>query len=723
MAGANPGTAFRTTLLTALLLIQISAYALSAPLEVPLTVDTCPTSSFGSWRAGHLHGGLDFSIGGVTGVPVLAADTCRVWRLRIWHGGYGKALYVERRDGTVLVYGHLSRYNPALERLVEEEQDRRLDYEVEIYPHPGRFEYLPGDTLAYGGGTGSGPPHLHFEIRSGRGDHDKINPVPAYLRIPESRPPRIRAVRLVPLDPGCSFDGDYGPVTLRPGRIDTVRVSGGFGVCVWARDTGRCGRDITPTVYEAWIDDRLIWRLNLDRFPYARGHLVGALYDNSGDHACVRLFDPWGLNHRGFDLEASRPDRVFGMLPRGLHVLRVRVTDPWGNSDSVRVPFLYGNLSEFRFARLEKDSAGWVTRFEAGYPGGESISRPIRFVRVPESEMIDSLVEGGGWRLPAAAGEVECIVASPGGFVRTLKLRPGAGVPEPSIRSRVRSGWIEFEVDLAAAPESLPRLEIHEGSLVTGRVLQPIGDGRFRTVYVPRGLDQVVHAGVADGTGRAVTTHGRLVARLEPGTGVSLRGDGYVMRMELSDSHPRFHLIGVSEDEPESLEGLAPLGKVLRLEPPDAFFDERITIRLDFPGAAGRQGVGLFAVGESWTSMLGPFDGKGICTVELHGLSDLAVCADTLAPAIHRLGGIRSRADGKAEFSARISDRGSGVDPGSIRVYINGEKGIAGWDPDTGRVRCRTTKTLPPGEHRLKLEVTDRLGNTSSREAAVSLLR
>jgi murein DD-endopeptidase MepM/ murein hydrolase activator NlpD len=127
--------------------------------------DFCRTSSFGSWRFGHLHAGIDLSTGGVEGAPVAAIDSCWVWRVSVRHEGYGRALYVRLPDGKIAVYGHLSAFAPGIEEAVEREQDLRGSYEVDIYNDPYAVNFGKGDIIAVSGGSGWGPPHLHFELR------------------------------------------------------------------------------------------------------------------------------------------------------------------------------------------------------------------------------------------------------------------------------------------------------------------------------------------------------------------------------------------------------------------------------------------------------------------------------------------------------------------------------------------------------------------------------
>ncbi|MGD8376771.1 MAG: M23 family peptidase, partial [Acidobacteriota bacterium] len=92
-------------LLTVLSLIVIGAAQTAGTTEggielaYPLPADLPATASFGEYRPGHLHAGLDFSTGGELGWPVRAAAAGEVFRLKVEPRGYGRAVYVRHPDG------------------------------------------------------------------------------------------------------------------------------------------------------------------------------------------------------------------------------------------------------------------------------------------------------------------------------------------------------------------------------------------------------------------------------------------------------------------------------------------------------------------------------------------------------------------------------------------------------------------------------------------------
>ena len=131
------------------------------------------TSSFGEFRSTHFHAGIDISTRDRIGARVLAARDGSVARIRVSPTGYGKILYLRHADGYTTTYAHLDHFSPLLEERVRAEQLRRGIYPVTLRFQTGQIPVRRGELIAYSGETGSGTPHLHFEIRV---DNEAVDP-------------------------------------------------------------------------------------------------------------------------------------------------------------------------------------------------------------------------------------------------------------------------------------------------------------------------------------------------------------------------------------------------------------------------------------------------------------------------------------------------------------------------------------------------------------------
>ncbi len=296
-----------------------------APLDPPLRL----SGSFGEYRPGHFHAGVDLGTGGVVGSPVYASLAGHVVRVRASGIGYGRSVYVQGDDGRLLVYGHLDAFDGPLAAWVDAVQDSSGEYEQDLWPAPGRFPVRAGQRLGWSGRSGTDSPHLHFEIR--RGDV-AYNPLLAGLSLPDTIAPRLGHLALVPLRADAGGGRPASPTILECSGGDTTLLVGVGRLVVEAVDARDDGRfTVAP------------WRIRLegagqtvecrfDSVSWAEGMTeVDAVYDRGrtlpdGRHAYV-LGAPAGFRPRVLDTSAP-PGAAAGELevPAGSRPLALRLT-------------------------------------------------------------------------------------------------------------------------------------------------------------------------------------------------------------------------------------------------------------------------------------------------------------------------------------------------------------------------------------------------------------
>ena len=143
---------------------------------VKLTPDL--SSRFCDHRNGHFHAGLDIRTNGRPGYRIYAIDDGYIYRLSTAHNGYGKALYLRLDDGKIVVYGHLSGFGEDLDELVRKKQMGDKKYYQNIFFDPGTYKVKKGQQIGFTGESGSGRPHLHFEIQRGGVQRNPIGILP-----------------------------------------------------------------------------------------------------------------------------------------------------------------------------------------------------------------------------------------------------------------------------------------------------------------------------------------------------------------------------------------------------------------------------------------------------------------------------------------------------------------------------------------------------------------
>lgn len=204
------------------------------PLDIPLVL----AGTFGELRNNHFHSGLDIKTQRKTGLPVLAAASGTVTRIKISHYGYGKALYIAHPNGYHTVYAHLQKFCPEIEEYVKKAQYRKESFEIELFPKEGELQVSQGEIVAYSGNTGgSSGPHLHFEIRDK--NSRPMNPFLFGINVKDTRRPTLSKLKAYPLDENSYINGSSAPIELRikqnsNGSFTTEKVTAmgqiGFGV-------------------------------------------------------------------------------------------------------------------------------------------------------------------------------------------------------------------------------------------------------------------------------------------------------------------------------------------------------------------------------------------------------------------------------------------------------------------------------------------------------------
>ena len=79
----------------------------SKPVEIPLIL----SGNFGESRTNHFHSGIDIKTQSKEGLNIISSASGYVSRIKIAHGGFGKALYIDHYNGFTTVYGHLKKFN------------------------------------------------------------------------------------------------------------------------------------------------------------------------------------------------------------------------------------------------------------------------------------------------------------------------------------------------------------------------------------------------------------------------------------------------------------------------------------------------------------------------------------------------------------------------------------------------------------------------------------
>jgi hypothetical protein len=694
-----------------------------SPIDLPLAM----SATFGEYRQGHFHAGVDFSTGGREGVPVLAIDDGQVVRVRASAVGYGRAIYVHTRSGQLAVYGHLSSFMPELARYVESVQDSLGRYRVDLTPPAGRFPVKRGQVLGRSGSSGAGGPHFHFEMREG---DIAINPL-GEIRVPDVHPPQLFALFVTPLEVQARVNGGREKVRIPfspkvgSGLVSTppITIEGRVGLGVQGYDRAAAAADNHLGIYrlELWVDGERAFSSQYDRFDYLRNHEVEAQYDYEevlhGRRSVANLFVPVGVVGdfygglpAGSGVLTGGPAPAAGqgawpgerVLTAGEHALKIVATDAAGNQRSA--------VANLIVRELAPASTG---------------TQPIPGSSPPAVEH-------------ASAGSDSIRLATPTDGQPRVKLTPDGRMAEVEV---------DFNPALLALGGCGSGLESLAILLPGATQFAPAGSGRFRARIDAQGGSlpiegrRIFPEGSACEPGVRWDLHLPWIAARRTDTGTSFLADRKV-RVELKPDaffeDTYVFATPVTGSGPAWPKGLTPRSPVFELEPATLPLDQGFWLGLE-PAPdpdGGTKAVSLYRFdGDDWSYVGSEHksgDGRSWIGGDVKRLSRFALARDTGPPQVEWLSpasaitaissaGTSPGAGARPLIRVRVRDDGAGFREDDLTFIIDGKAVPSEWDPDAGDLRYTPRKPLAPGRHVLIAEAKDRAGLVTRRERTLTV--
>jgi murein DD-endopeptidase MepM/ murein hydrolase activator NlpD len=363
----------------------------------PLELSMALSGAFGEIRPNHLHSGIDLRTNQEEGYPVYAVADGYVSRIKVQALGFGYALYINHPNGYTTLYGHLKQYNEKITAWLRQKQYEKESFEVDLFPSPGEIPITKNEIIALTGSSGaSGGPHLHYEIRNTVTEYI-INPLLFGYTLPDTIPPHIKSLRIMPLKGRGRVNGKALPVdvaVLRTNqnhyRISSVRPIELSGEIVFAidYDDNQNGNEIPTGVYSMgfWMDNLCYSLLRLETFSFKQTKAANSILDyaesmKSGHRYVRSLVEPWNPL-KIYDV--VQDDGIFRFNDNDEHKMKIEVKDVQGNSAELDFSVQSRRVHIASIAHL-----GYQKIFYGGK--NNTLETPNMKITVPKGSLYDTL--------------------------------------------------------------------------------------------------------------------------------------------------------------------------------------------------------------------------------------------------------------------------------------------------------------------------------------------
>lgn len=242
--------------------------------------------TMGELRSTHFHTGIDITTSNEIGWPVLASKSGYISRAAVTPSGFGNVLYVTHPDGTTTLYGHLEKFNGAIDRHMRNARYTHKTSTIDLTFRNGLFNVKQGDTIAFAGNSGSSEgPHLHFDIRR---DNQALDPLKfAFEEVHDVTPPIVQKIALKTLDINSRINDRFGRYEFYASRVGKnytlsvpILASGKIGIELLGYDRVnnarfRCGINYI----EVFVDSQKVFSQKIEELNLAESRGIFTLVD------------------------------------------------------------------------------------------------------------------------------------------------------------------------------------------------------------------------------------------------------------------------------------------------------------------------------------------------------------------------------------------------------------------------------------------------------------
>ena len=691
----------------------------------PLRLAPALSSTFGESRSRAFHAGIDLKTWGETGHPVQALADGYIWRVRTSPWGYGRALYQKLADGRTVVYAHLEDFAAPMAELVQQAQQQRGRYSVDLYFKEGEIPVLGGAVIAWSGESGAGPPHLHLELRNK--NNVAINPLLHGFAIADTIAPTLQRMAITPHGRNAQVEGGHDPYVLnlrwQPSRgefigVRPVQVLGLVSISALMYDRADAAPNkLAPYRAELHIDGDLVFAACYEQVGYGDMHQM--YLDRPFKGGVGRFYNLCRLPGNRLEFYEGPEDGILN-LAKGRHEAVVVVADVNGNESRARFGLMVDEPPIIAGARIVAKAGG--TFIEARLSDADDPLVEVELASSRDGEnwrRVDRRQSRSGslkWQIHRNASYWRIRARDPAGATAFAVCRlpdDGAAVPSFSLERRPHPDFVELVMHYEQVPSATPLVRID----TTNVSPRQTGLREFRVVVPLDANDPAAGTVLLRTPGAAVQKVVLDRQLVKPGAAAKLTyANGAVeLGFAAASAYAPF-FPQVVAFEPHVPAALVEAGPAFALGP-DVSFDRKVVLRLRYDRETlppEKLGVYREVANEKWSLVSNEWDAAARQIVaEVRRLGRYALLADLEPPEISSLQPAEGAVVGsRPEIRGAVRDQGSGIGRETdLEFELDGHPLIAEYDPDAGRVYGHLLEDLPPGAHRLVLRVRDRSGN------------
>lgn len=642
-----------------------------------------------------------------------------VMRIQTGPKGYGNAVYLRHDDGSITMAAHLNRFEPSLQAYTDSLRLSWQQASIDLYPLDRTFRYKAGERIGFSGSTGTGPPHLHVELRNAQ--NEPVNPLLSSLRgdVKDTRAPEFAALAIEHLDRSTYHLHRHEvlkqkQVTAGIDDFGTVEISGPVGLAALMHDRAD-GTNSRYAVYEWMMVVRgdTLFHARADRFPFSMDQKMFLdrsfpLLAETGDG--FQRFYVVNRNQLPF-YKTVKNRGVLHFLP-GEYEVRLIAQDLFGNRKESVVRFQMAEAGEddAREDNARQDNARQDRlQIDDALEGGARENDVREEISSTENEAI--------FADPAqpvhSANPINPIHAPAGGILRVVESVPAYPLPSRQQNPHIHNGNsapIPFarypaqkgveSVALSHQPEQKKTIP---GNIHTLLFLESQEDFLLEHHSPSHKSSEIDESKPQEGTFVQVRAH------LAPGQPTMLhtpdqRIQLLIPRDALYDSLEVVMSVAWRDGLPE-----------IAFDPGGLPVYEHLRLRVQLPDSVAQGSrVGVFGRHPRTGKLifLGAERAGHWIESPMMELANVILVRDD-EPPVPGMPDLRRNLAGKMVVVVPIRDEGSGIAPEASHVFVDGVRGITDYDPDKKELIYSHPEFVPRKGVDVRVESQDGVGNRS----------